>query len=70
MESKKINVVKDDKLLFIKCNDLFDYGKHVEDKWFVINRDCGYGFFRNDGAMTKGEIIDKYGVLLIEPKNP
>lgn len=65
-QSKKINVVKDDKLLFIKCNDLFEYGNHLDEKWFVLNRDCGYGYFRQEGPFTKGEIIDKYGILLID----
>lgn len=66
---KRIQVFQNDEITVFKTEDLW-YGKTRSEsyagKFFVLeNTGGGYGFFVPIiSAMTRGEVLDKYGILM------
>ena len=63
--NKTLPVFQDDDVTIFKCEDLW-YENH-KGKYFVLEKSNGYGFFQPCvKAFTKGEIVDKFGILILE----
>lgn len=61
--NKTIKVQQKDKVVIIKAEDVGI--ERYDGRYFVLDSDCLYGFFYPlDRTFSKGEILDKYGIIV------
>lgn len=59
-------VYKNERLMIIRTDHLFY--PNYDKRYFILEKSEGYGFFIEIiRTYTKGEILDKYGIVIKDP---